>query len=112
MSQSVKPLIASVGAALALGSAMPANAADNPFASVELSSGYEVAAQKEGNCGGHQKSEEAKDKAKSKAEHKMMEEGKCGEGKCGEAMMAEKAKQAKEKKDKEGKCGEGKCGAA
>jgi len=66
MSQSVKPLIASVGAALALGSAMPANAADNPFASVELSSGYEVAAQKEGNCGGNQKSGEAKDKAKSK----------------------------------------------
>mgnify|MGYP003574110674 FL=1 len=82
----MKPLAIAVGAALAtsLAATTPANAAENPFAMSELSSGYQVAAMAEGKCG----------------------EGKCGEGKCGAAMMdAGKTSAAKE-----GKCGEGMCG--
>ena len=60
-------------------------AAENPFATTELQTGYKVAAKAEGKCG--------EGKAKKA-------EGKCGEGKCGEG----KAKKS------EGKCGEGKCG--
>jgi uncharacterized low-complexity protein len=89
-----KPLAIALGAAFVttLAATPVANAADNPFAMSELSSGYMVAEMAEGKCG------EGKcggDKAKSEAE------GKCGEGKCG----GDKAKT-----DAEGKCGEGKCG--
>ena len=52
-------------------SAGAVNAAENPFASAELSQGYKVAAHHEGKCG------EGKCGAKSE------KEGKCGEGKCG-----------------------------
>lgn len=78
-----------------------AHADANPFASTDLSSGYQQLAQgdgkpAEGKCG----------------------EGKCGEGKCGEKMeAAEKAGEGKcgeamKGKDKpaEGKCGAGKAG--
>ncbi|MGM0526697.1 MAG: hypothetical protein ACQEQ8_10975 [Pseudomonadota bacterium] len=112
MSKSFKPIIASVGTAFAIGASMPAvSASDNPFASVELASGYETTITQEGKCGGDKKEEKSE---------KSMKEGKCGEGKCGEGMMSEKAEDAKAKteeaKDKadekaeEGKCGEGKCG--
>ena len=89
-----KPLAIALGAAFVttLAATPVANAADNPFAMSELSSGYMVAEMAEGKCG------EGKcggDKAKTEAE------GKCGEGKCG----GDKAKT-----EAEGKCGEGKCG--
>lgn len=121
---SLKPIAAGLGfavAASALTLSTSVNAAQNPFATNDLSAGYQLAemegkcgegkTMKEGNCGG--------EKAKT------MKEGKCGEGKCGE----NKAKAAKEgkcgegktmkegncggekaKAMKEGKCGEGKCG--
>ena len=78
-----KPLAIAMGAAFvtSLATAPIANAAENPFAMSELSSGYMVA---DSHMAGGDK-----DKA----------EGKCGEGKCG----GDKAKA-------EGKCGEGKCG--
>ena len=104
-----KPLAIALGAAFvtSLAATPVANAAENPFAMSDLSSGYVVAEMEEGKCGG--------DKAKA--------EGKCGEGKCGgdkakaegkcggdkaETMATEGADKAK----KEGKCGEGKCGGS
>ncbi len=80
----LNPLAATVGAAVVASalSAPIANAAENPFATVDLSKGYQVA--------GHH------------------EEGKCGEGKCGEDKKGE-GKCGEDKKG-EGKCGEGKCG--
>ena len=111
-----KPLAIALGAVFvtSLAGTSVANAAENPFAMSELSSGYMVAEMAEGKCG------EGKcggDKTKK--------EGKCGEGKCGgdkaksmtegkcggdkaEAMATEGADKAK----KEGKCGEGKCGGS
>ena len=84
MSQKItlKPLTLALGAAFvtSLAGTPVANAAENPFAMSDLSSGYMVA-------DSHMDAD------------KKMEEGKCGEGKCG----GDKAK-------KEGKCGEGKCG--
>jgi len=109
MSQKVikKPLAIALGAAFvtSLAGTPVANAAENPFAMSELSSGYVVAEMEEGKCG------EGKcggDKAK--------EEGKCGEGKCGGDKAKAEGKcggdKAMEegKKMEEGKCGEGKCG--
>ena len=103
-----KPLAIALGAAFVttLASAPIANAAENPFAMSELSSGYQVADSHmeggdkgkaegkcgEGKCGGDKAEAEGGDKAKA--------EGKCGEGKCG----------GEKKMDKEGKGGEGKCG--
>lgn len=96
----IKPLAAVMGAALmTLGQASVANAAQNPFASQELSSGYNLAAKE---CKKDDK-ECLKKKAKKKAE------GKCGEGKCGEGKCGGDDK-ATEGKCGEGKCGEGKCG--
>ena len=94
----LKPLAIALGAAFVttLATTPVANAAENPFAMSDLSSGYMVADSMEGKCG------EGKCCA-SKAADKM-EEGKCGEGKCGGDKAAEKME--------EGKCGEGKCGAA
>ena len=91
-----KPLAIALGAAFvtSLAATPVANAAENPFAMSELTSGYMVAEMAEGKCG------EGKcggDKAKA--------EGKCGEGKCG----GDKAG-AEGKAMGEGKCGEGKCG--
>lgn len=100
-SSSMKPLAIAMGTAFvtSLAGASVANAADNPFAMNELSSGYMVAdsGMKEGKCG------EGKCGGK-KAE--KMKEGKCGEGKMKEGKCGEKMKG----KMKEGKCGEGKCG--
>jgi uncharacterized low-complexity protein len=89
----LKPLAVAMGAAIvtSLAATNTANAAENPFAMSELSSGYMVAEAAEGKCG----------EGKCGGEKKAAEEGKCGEGKCG----------AEKKTDKEGKCGEGKCGA-
>jgi len=105
----MKPLALAIGAAFvtSLASATVANAAENPFAMSELSSGYMVAEMAEGKCG-EGKMKEGADKMKEGkcGEGKMkdaagkMEEGKCGEGKCGAKRKAH-----------EGKCGEGKCGA-
>ena len=78
----LKPLAVAMGAAFvtSLAGTNIANAAENPFAMSELSSGYMVAEMAEGKCGG---------------EKKAAEEGKCGEGKCG----------AEKKTTAEGKCG-------
>lgn len=95
-------------AALALGSAFAAitlsplaSAADNPFSSAKLDSGYQLAQAdtkaKDGKCG------EAKCGADKKATEKR-KDGKCGEAKCGAD------KKAMDKKA-DGKCGEAKCGA-
>ena len=65
--KSLKPLAAGVGAAL-VASAMSTTtvqAAENPFATTQLSAGYQLA-------DGH--------------------EGKCGEGKCGEGKKAKEGK--------------------
>lgn len=81
--KTLTPMAAAVGAAFLASASLSglASAAENPFASQDLTSGYNLA-------------ENAEKKA----------EGKCGEGKCGED------KKAGDKKDSEGKCGEGKCG--
>ena len=92
----LKPLTLALGAAFvtSLAGTPVANAAENPFAMSDLSSGYMVAdSHKEGD--------------------KKMEEGKCGEGKCG----GDKAEEGSCGGDKaeEGSCGgdkaeEGSCG--
>jgi uncharacterized low-complexity protein len=103
---SKKVLNIAIGTAFAasLTAAPIAGAADNPFASKLIGSGYKVAAEakcggamekemkaKEGTCGGMAKdTRSAEDIAANK---EMMKEGKCGEGKCGVKNL------------KEGKCG-------
>ena len=138
----LSPLALALGAAFAtsLAGASVANAAQNPFAMSQLSSGYMVADSHEGKCG-EGKCGGSKD-SKSK-------EGSCGEGKCGgskgkegmcgmdsmdmnndgtvtrseftehhEKMFSRMDKdgngkiEASEMKSKEGKCGEGKCGGS
>ena len=105
----LKPLAAAMGAAFvtSLATAPVANAAENPFAMSELSSGYMVAdAHKEGKCGEGKCGE-------GKCGGKAKKEGKCGEGKCGgdkDRGCDEDAKAKKEGKCGEGKRGEGKCG--
>ena len=92
------PLAIALGAAFvtSLAGTPVANAADNPFAMSELSSGYVVAEMAEGKCG----------------------EGKCGgdkakaEGKCGGDKAGAEGKCGGDKAKKEGKCGEGKCGGS
>ncbi|MDP3814836.1 hypothetical protein [Pseudomonas sp.] len=90
-------VVATLGAALLSSAAFTVQAASNPFAAQELSSGYSLAA------------------------GEKAAEGSCGEGKCGAEMKAEgqgkgadaaksEAKSAA-KAEAEGKCGEGKCGA-
>lgn len=90
--KTLKPIAAALGTTfvVSLAASPLAQAAENPFAMNELSSGYMTVA--EGNCGG-------KEEGEGKCGDKEEGEGKCGEGKCGE------------KEETEGKCGEGKCGA-
>lgn len=99
-----KPLSIALGAAFAtsLAAAPLANAADNPFAMSELSSGYMVAdSHMEGKCGEGKCGAGKAGATATKGADKMMEEGKCGGDKAG----------------KEGNCGsnkttaEGKCGS-
>ena len=97
-------LAATFGAAVAATTlSAPVLAADNPFATKQLSSGYmqlaeggEHGAEKgaEGSCG--------EGKCGGEAGAAKGGEGKCGEGKCGGEGGAAKGG--------EGKCGEGKCG--
>jgi uncharacterized low-complexity protein len=108
-----KPLSIALGAAFAtsLAAAPVANAADNPFAMSELSSGYMVAEMAEGKCGeGKCGGDKAKTTATEGAD-KTMGEGKCGEGKCGGDKAKTMATEGADKAMGEGKCGEGKCGA-
>jgi uncharacterized low-complexity protein len=81
----MKPLAIAVGAALAtsLAATTPANAAENPFAMSELSSGYQVAEMAEGKCGEGKCGAAMMGTGKTSAP----KEGKCGEGKCGMKMM-------------------------
>ena len=98
----MKPLAVALGAALTMGVATGTVAAENPFSSNSLESGYKVAMEGkcgEGKCGGEKKAKEGKCGEGKCGGEKKAKEGKCGEGKCGG-----------EKKAKEGKCGEGKCG--
>lgn len=86
----IKPLTAVMGAALmTIGGASVTHAAENPFATQALSSGYNLASKE---C--------KKDDKECTKKHSKKAEGKCGEGKCG----GDKTSNA------EGKCGEGKCG--
>jgi len=88
----LNPLVATLGAALLSATAFTAQAAQNPFAVQELSSGYNLAAADkaaEGSCG----------EGKCGGEVKADSEGKCGGEAAGKTASAE------------GKCGEGKCGA-
>lgn len=105
-------VVASLGAVLLSTAALTVQAAGNPFAAQELSSGYSLAAAEksaegscgEGKCGGEMSKAEGEGKCgegKCGGEAKGDAEGKCGEGKCGGETKA----------DAEGKCGEGKCGA-
>ena len=102
----LKPLAVAMGAAFvtSLAGTGVANAADNPFAMSELSSGYMVAEShekgEEGKCGAKMKSEEGKCGEKMKSM-----EGKCGEGKCGEKMKSMEGKSGEKMKSMEGKCG-------
>ena len=123
------PVAIAAGTALvtSLASTTVANAAGNPFAMSELSSGYMVAEMAEGKCGGKMKSatEGKCGEGKCGGEMKTTTEGKCGEGKCGGEMKtttegkcggakatdeAAEAAAGEAKTMKEGKCGEGKCG--
>jgi uncharacterized low-complexity protein len=81
----MKPLAIAAGAALAtsLAATVPANAAENPFAMSELSSGYQVAEMAEGKCGEGKCGAAMMGTGKTSAP----KEGKCGEGKCGVKMM-------------------------
>jgi len=105
-------VVASLGAALLSSTAFSVQAANNPFAVQELSSGYSLASSHkpaegscgEGKCGGDMGKADGEGKCgegKCGGEAKSSGEGKCGEGKCG----------GKAKSSGEGKCGEGKCGA-
>ena len=102
----IKPLALAAGAAFitSLASTTVANAAENPFAMSELSSGYMVADAAEGKCGegkcGGDKKAAEEGATATEEGMKAAEEGKCGEGKCG----------GDKKAAEEGKCGEGKCG--
>ena len=115
MSQKVtkKPLAIALGAAFvtSLAGTPVANAAENPFAMSELSSGYVVAEMEEGKCGeGKCGGDKAKKEGKcgeGMSGDKAMKEGKCG-GDQAETMATEGADKGK----KEGKCGEGKCGGS
>mgnify|MGYP000551339134 CR=1 FL=1 len=95
----MKPLTALLGSAFltAMVQIPATQAAENPFATTELKTGYKVASKAEGKCG----------EGKCGGEKKADGEGKCGEGKCGEGKCGGDAKAKKE-----GKCGEGKCGGS
>ena len=99
-------LSGAAGAVLALGLAggSAAQADANPFAVTELGSGYMVAANAEGKCGGAEKSGEGKCGGSDKSEKR----DKATEGKC----AAKKDGGEADKKGGEGKCGEGKCASA
>jgi len=101
----IKPLALAVGAAFvtSLASATVANAAENPFAMSDMSSGYMVAEMTEGKHGEGMKME---GEGKCGGDKMKKAEGKCGEGKCG----GDKMKKEDMKMKGEGKCGEGKCG--
>lgn len=102
-----KTLASAIGATFITSLAvMPAaNAAENPFSAKPLSSGYQLADAKDGNCGGM--------KGQEKEAHcggKSGKEAHCGgskvkkEGNCGDKKQEEK------KGKKDGSCGEAKCG--
>jgi uncharacterized low-complexity protein len=95
LNKTLNPIAVALGTtfAISLSTSPVINAAENPFATTQLSNGYMVAENDsgEGKCG------------EGKCGDKKETEGKCGdkketEGKCGD------------KKETEGKCGEGKCG--
>lgn len=101
MARNMKPLAIALGATLAAGMVAQVNAAENPFSSTPMVSGYKVAMEGkcgEGKCGAKTKTEqgaaEGDDSAANTAEGtaKSETEGKCGaksgaksetEGKCG-----------------------------
>ncbi|MBS3964438.1 MAG: hypothetical protein KGZ80_08080 [Methylomonas sp.] len=132
------PLTLAMGTAVLSGLAVNVHADSNPFALVELSSGYTVAeasntkANSHGACGGNvadadgRRIDQGQTKGKPAAKSS---EGACGEGMCGAMMSGGKMKKGMEgmcgdmMKGKEGACGmmggdqdagkaaEGSCGA-
>ena len=101
-----KPLAIALGAAFVttLAATPVANAAENPFAMSDLSSGYMVA---DSHMDGDKKMEEGKCGEGKCGGDKAKTEGKCGEGKCGgdKAKKMEEGKCGGDKKMEEGKCG-------
>ncbi len=99
--KTLKPIAAALGTTFVVSlaaSPIIVQAAENPFALNDLSSGYMVA--EEGKCG-----------EEKKVEGKAEGEGKCGEGKCGEGKAEGEGKCGEGKAEGEGKVeGEGKCG--
>ena len=97
--KTLKPIAAAIGTTfvVSLATSPVVQAADNPFAMNELSSGYMVVA--EGNCGDKEKMEEMKEKEGKCGDKEKMEEMKEKEGNCGDKEKME------EKKEKEGNCG-------
>jgi uncharacterized low-complexity protein len=94
----LKPIAAALGTTfvVSLAASPIVQAAENPFALNDLSSGYMVA--EEGACGEKEGEGKCGEKEGEGKCGEKKAEGKCGEGKCGE------------NKEAEGKCGEGKCG--
>ena len=99
-----KPLAIALGAAFVttLAATPVANAADNPFAMSELSSGYMVAEMAEGKCGEGKCGGDKKDKEGSCGGEK---EANCsGEGSCGakqdESSAVDSPKQASDETSK------------
>jgi uncharacterized low-complexity protein len=105
----ITPLAIALGTALTLGVATSVSAAENPFSSNSLESGYKVAMEGkcgEGKCGVDKKSKEGSCGEDKKAkEDKKVKEGKCGEGKCGADKKAKEGSYGGDIKSKEGKCG-------
>jgi len=113
----LKPVAAALGTtfAVALAASPIANAAQNPFSVTAFDSGYMVAGDAEGKCGGDKGAE-------GKCGGDKGAEGKCGgdkseaEGKCGGDKSEAEGKCGGDKSEAEGKCGgdkseaEGKCG--
>lgn len=102
----LNPLAATIGAAVMVSAlSAPVTAAENPFMTMDLKAGYQLAGDMEGKCGEGKCGE-----GKCGADADKKGEGKCGEGKCG--ADADKKGDKKSDKKGEGKCGEGKCGGA
>jgi uncharacterized low-complexity protein len=94
MARNMKPLAIALGATLAASMVAQVNAAENPFSSTPMVSGYKVAM--EGKCG------EGKCGA-TKTQPKADSEGKCGDAKAAPATDDTTTTDAKS--EAEGKCG-------
>jgi len=119
-SKLINPVAAAVGVAFvsSLAASTSAVAADNPFSTADLDTGYQLAGEKgeegkcgEGKCGGDKAEKGAEgscgEKGKEGSCGEKGKEGSCGEkgkeGSCGE--KGEEGSCGEKHKDKEGSCG-------